>query len=204
MACLLAAAISSSLETVCFAQAASSKGQSPAGRVQISDEFVEVLGGKYRLPGPADCKAVVLLFLGHDCPISNSYTQEIGRICGDYMPQNVAFCVVYADADLSADDARRHAKEYGFRCPAVVDPEMKLALQTGATVKPEAVVLSPDGDVLYRGRIDDRYVDFGKRRAQVTRQELRDAIAAVLAGKPVAAPRAEAIGCDIDLPKKTP
>ena len=119
------------------------------------------------------------------------------------MPKKVAFCVVYADADISKDDARKHAKEYRFCCPAVLDPKMTLALKVGATVKPETAVLSPKGELLYLGRIDNRYVDFGKRREQVTSQELRDALVAVLAGKPVATPRSKAIGCDIDLPKKS-
>ncbi len=167
----------------------------------MNEEFVDVLGDKHRLPGRDDCKAVVLLFVGHDCPISNSYAKEIVRLCDDFTPKKVAFCVVYADADLSQDDARRHAKEYGFRCPAVLDPRMVLALKVGATVKPEAAVLSATGELLYRGRIDNRYADFGKRREQVTSRELRDALETVLAGRPVATPRTQAIGCDIDLPK---
>jgi hypothetical protein len=175
----------------------------PPANKQARDEFVDVLGEKYTLPGPDDCKAVVLLFVGYDCPISNSYTKEIVRLCNEFMPKKVAFCVVYADADISKDDARKHAKEYGFCCPAILDPKMTLALKVGATVKPEAAVLSPQGELRYLGRIDNRYVDFGKRREQVTSHELRDALDAVLAGKPVATPRVKALGCDIDLPKQS-
>ena len=178
------------------------QAEPPPADKQVSDEFVDVLGDKYTLPGPDDCTAVVLLFVGYDCPISNSYAKEIVRLCKEFMPKKVAFCVVYADADISQDDARKHAKEYGFCCPAVLDPKMTLALKVGATVKPETAVLSPKGELLYLGRIDNRYVDFGKRREQVTSQELRDALVAVLAGKPVATPRSKAIGCDIELPKK--
>lgn len=169
---------------------------------QERDGFVDVLGDQYRLPGPDDCKAVVLLFVGHDCPISNGYTREIVRLGQEYAPQQVAFCVVYADADISLDDARKHAEEFGFCRPALLDPTMTLARRVGATVKPEAAVLSPKGELLYRGRIDDRYVELGKRRDQPTRRDLRDALEEVLAGKPVTTPRTKAIGCDIDLPKQ--
>ena len=178
----------------------SALAESPAHN-PANDEFVDVLGDKYTLPGPDDCKAVVLLFVGYDCPISNSYTKEIVRLCKEFTPKKVAFCVVYADADIGKDDARKHAQEYGFCCPAVLDPKMTLALKVGATVKPETAVLSPQGELLYLGRIDNRYVDFGKRREQVTSQELRDALEAVLAGKQIATPRVKGIGCDIDLPK---
>ncbi len=175
----------------------------PPADKQAKDEFVDVLGDKYHLPGPDECKAVVLLFVGHDCPISNGYTPEIVRLCKKYMPEKIAFCVVYADADIHRDDASKHAKEFGFCCPAILDPKMVLALKVGATVKPETAVLSPQGELLYLGRIDNRYVDFGKRREQVTSQELRDALEAVLAGKQIATPRVKGIGCDIDLPKKS-
>ena len=171
-------------------------------KMQEKDEFVNVLGDKYRLPGPDDCKAVVLLFLGHDCPISNGYAPEILRLCKEYRPKKITYCVIYADADLGVDDARKHAKEYGFTCPAILDPKMSLALKVGATVKPETAVLSSKGELLYLGRIDDIYADFGKRRSQPTRRELKDALDAILAGKSITVARTKAIGCPIDFPEK--
>jgi hypothetical protein len=175
----------------------------PKTNQQKKSEFVDVRGDRpYRLPGPEDCKAVVLIFIGTDCPISNGYSKEIVRLCKEFMPRNVAFAVVYADADLSKDDARKHAKEYGYVCPALLDPELTLALKVGATVKPEAAVLSPDGKLLYRGRIDDLYTDLGKKRQQPSRRDLKDALDAILAGKPVPVARTKAIGCDIEFPAK--
>ena len=169
---------------------------------KAKEEFVDVLGDKYSLPGPDDCKAVVLLFCGHDCPISNGYTKEIVRLCKEYTPKKIAFCVIYADADLGVEDARKHAKEYGFTCPAILDPKMSLASKVGATVKPETAVLSPKGELLYLGRIDDIYADFGKRRSQPTCRELKDALDAILAGTTIAVARTKAIGCHIDFPEK--
>jgi hypothetical protein len=58
-------------------------------------------------------------------------------------------------------------------------------------------VYSPKRELLYRGRIDDRYVDFGKRRPEPMTHDLREALEAILAGRPVARPRTEPIGCDI-------
>jgi len=174
--------------------------QSAKGTHKPVNEFVDVLGDKYRLPGPADCKAIVLLFVGYDCPISNGYAPELMRLCKEYTPKKVAFCVVYADADIATDDALKHAKEYGYTCPAVLDPEMKLARKVGATVKPEAAILTPKSELLYRGRIDDLYIDFGKKRVQPTTRDLKDALDAVLAGKPVPVARTKALGCYIDFP----
>ena len=64
-------------------------------------------------------------------------------------------------------------------------------------ITPEAAVFAPDREMVYRGRIDDRYVDFGKTRARATRHDLTDALEAVLAGESVPNPRTEAVGCFI-------
>ena len=109
----------------------------PPSPTPVKEEFVNVLGGKYHLPGPDRCKATVLVFIGHDCPISNTYSREIVRLCKEYRPKKVAFCVVYADADISKADARKHAKDYGFDCPAILDPKMTLARAYGERSSPK-------------------------------------------------------------------
>jgi thiol-disulfide isomerase/thioredoxin len=160
--------------------------------------FDEVHGGKYDPFQSPHSKAVVLIFFGHDCPISNRYAPEISRLQQEYSAEGVELCLVYADPDLSRADARKHAKDYSFDFPAILDPTLRLAARVGASVKPEAAVLSPDGEVLYRGRIDNTYADLGKGRATATQRDLRAALDSILAGEPVAVPRTQAIGCDID------
>jgi len=68
-----------------------------------------------------------------------------------------------------------------------------LAKSLGATVKPEVAVLSADHELLYRGGINDRYVNFGKQRAQPTTRELRAAIDAILNKQDISVTRAKAI-----------
>jgi hypothetical protein len=60
---------------------------------------------------------------------------------------------------------------------------------------PEAFVIDRDGEVAYRGRIDDLYADLDKRRVAATHHDLAEAIAAVVAGRPVEAARTDAVGC---------
>ena len=84
----------------------------------------------------------------------------------------------------------------------LLDPAQKLAAQAGVKIMPEAVVLKPDGQILYRGRIDNRYTPAGKRRDQITVRDLAAALDAVLAGQPVAEPSEPAFGCPLPkLPK---
>lgn len=98
----------------------------------------------------AQAHAVVLYFVTTDCPLSNGYAPEMNRIEQAYGPRGVLFYAVQGDTTIPADEVRRHAREYGYRFPALLDPRMILAHHTGATVTPEAVVLSAEGTVLYR------------------------------------------------------
>ena len=139
----------------------------------------------------------MLLFIARDCPISNSYAPEIKRIIARYTPQKVAFTLVYPDPDTTLTSARRHAKDYGYTCPLLLDPAHKLVHKSGVTVTPEVAVFAPSGKLLYRGRIDDLYLGFGQRRYAVTRHDLRDALDAVLSGRPVPSAKTQAVGCFI-------
>ena len=169
-----------------------------APKPPTTEVFENVRGGEFRLSEDEKSLATVLVFFGHDCPISNGYAPEIKRLYEEFQDRKVAFCLVYADADVTVEEATKHAKEYGFECAAILDPKLTLARFCGATIKPEVAVLSRENKLLYRGRIDDRYVDFGKQRAEPKVRELRDALQAVVAGKPIAVTRSKALGCDID------
>jgi thiol-disulfide isomerase/thioredoxin len=142
-------------------------------------------------------RAVVLFFLTTDCPLCNSYVPELNRIAQTYSARGVAFYGVQGDATVAAEEVRHHAKAFGYVFPYLLDPEESLASYTGATINPEAAVLSPNGELLYLGRVDNRLEDFGKHRVQVTEFNLRDSLDAILSGKPVPQRRTKAIGCAI-------
>jgi peroxiredoxin len=159
--------------------------------------FADTSGRVHALADWAGKRAVVLLFVSTDCPLSNRYVPEMNRIAGTYAPQGVAFYAVQGDATVPLDQVRAHVKEFGYTFPYLIDPEESLAAYTGAVTTPEAAVLSPRGDLLYLGRLDNRLEDFGKERIRVTEFDLRDALDAVLAGKPIPHPRTKALGCAI-------
>jgi hypothetical protein len=142
-------------------------------------------------------QASVLFFVMHECPVANGYAPEIIRITSEYAVKGVRCFVVYVESDLTAEKARQHAREFGYKSGALLDPQHLLVKAAGADISPEAAVFSPSGELLYRGRIDDRVADFGKRRVEPTRRDLRLALDAILAGKPVQARLTKAVGCYI-------
>ncbi len=149
-------------------------------------------------------KVTVLLFTMRECPISNRYAPEIRRLYDKFNPKGVEFWMVYADPDDTAALIRAHMESYGHDCRAVLDPDHALVEFAGATRTPEAAVYvtaDPSDSsfagprMVYRGRIDNWYVDFGKNRPKATTHDLDDAIVAALEGRPVANRITTAIGC---------
>lgn len=143
-------------------------------------------------------KAIVLFFVTIDCPVGNSYVPEMNRIREAYAAKGVA--VYGVQAETTVDDAAvvRYAHEFRYTFPLLIDPRQALVKLVNATVTPQAAVLTPAGKVLYLGRIDNRVEDFGKTRYQATHADLREALDAVLAGKPVPQPTTKSIGCAIN------
>jgi protein-disulfide isomerase len=160
-----------------------------------------VAGTDLELPAPGNA-ATVLLFLSTDCPIANKYAPELRRIQKQFADRGVTFLRVYGARYHDAEDVTKHTEDYKYTMPAILDADQALALRTGATVTPEAVVLNEAGDIVYRGRIDDRYVDFGRYRQHAKQHDLIDALTATLAGKPPPNPRTKAIGCFIAPPRE--
>ena len=179
------------------------RGAAPTGPT------IQALDGRMLRPFEPDGAANVIFFVQSDCPISNSYAPEIQRVCREYGPKGVSCALMYEDVDLAAspahmdDDVRRHLQEYRYAAiPAAVDRARVVAQRAGATVTPQAVVVDRTGDVRYRGRIDNLYASLGRTRQQVTERDLTNALEAVLAGRPVAKPETEALGCFIVDPRQ--
>jgi peroxiredoxin len=162
-------------------------------------EWRDTSGAVHRAAEWSGKRAVVIFFVMTDCPLANGYVPEMNRIRADYAAKGVAVYAVQTDNTISDADVRKYAKDFGYTFPVLHDPRLTLARFTGATVSPEAAVLSPKGEILYLGRIDNRVEDITKPRYAATDPELRNALDAVLAGKAPKAARTRAVGCSISL-----
>lgn len=154
-------------------------------------------GKRFTVPDPK-AKATVLVFLLTDCPIANRYAPELKRIEKDYVEKDVKFLRVYVYADATLDSIKEHTKEFDYKWPAVQDKEKVLVKAVDAKVTPEVALITPDGKIQYKGRIDDWYIEHGRLRELDYRHDLRIALDEVLNGQPVSVPRTPAIGCFIE------
>jgi hypothetical protein len=140
-------------------------------------------------------RAHVFIFTTSDCPISNRYAPEIARLATSFADRGLRFWLVYPVPTDTARLAREHAARFGLAIPIVRDTSFALVRHTGVTVTPEAAVIERGGRQIYRGRIDDRYVDFGLDRPAPTTRDLQNVLDAVAAGRSIAPTSTQAIGC---------
>ena len=174
------------------------------GRAQKND-FTQVkardLSGRQVQPlAKSDAKAVVFIFIQTDCPLSNRYAPEIKRLYEKYNSANVTFWLVYPDRADSAETIQKHLKEFGYKMDALRDVGLQIVKASGAAVTPEAAVFVPSKDgmqMVYRGRIDDLVVAFGKTRAEATKHDLDETLEAIIGGKTLESKITKAIGCYI-------
>jgi peroxiredoxin len=146
-------------------------------------------------------KAVVMLFLGVDCPVSNFYCPEYARLVKAFTPAKVAFYGIHPDPYVTNQEAIEHAREYQLAFPIILDPRHLVTRQAGVQIVPQAVVLSPEGRILYRGRIDDRYNADGIRREKPQSRDLENALKAIIAGNKPPVAQTQPFGCPIPPPR---
>ena len=172
----------------------------PAEAAPGSPGLLDLSGHRVE-PLPVSAATVTVFVLARtDCPISNRYAPELKRLHARFAPSGISFWLVYADPAERPEAIRQHLGDFDYGFDALRDPEHALVRLSGAGVTPEAAVFVGTGEaasLVYRGRIDDRYVDFGRARATPTTHDLEDVLAALAAGRPVAPRTTKAIGCAI-------
>jgi len=165
---------------------------------RISFSQVTDLRGSPADPFEDRSRVHVLVFVRTDCPITNRYAPELRRIRDRFSGAAVDFSLVYSGKIETRTAVEQHVREYQFPGTAYLDPKHELAGRAHATVAPEAAVFDRSGRPLYLGRIDDRWISFGRSRPQATTHDLETAITAVLAGRTPAERKTRAIGCSLE------
>ena len=144
-----------------------------------------------------EVKATVIVFVGTDCPISNGYMPELGRLAERWKEKPVRILAVYSLDGMTAEAARKHAAEYKLPWPTLADASLAIAKTYRAETMPSGVVIDSAGKVVYRGRIDNRYAGYGKLRPQPSSFEIRDVVDTLLRGEAPGVKAEPAIGCPI-------
>jgi thiol-disulfide isomerase/thioredoxin len=141
-------------------------------------------------------KVVVLVFVRTDCPVSNRYAPLIQKLSTEHAGK-AAFWLIYPSKSESPEAIRKHEREYGYKIPALRDPQHVLVKESQVQITPEVAVFDLSKRLVYHGRIDNLYEDIGRARSTATTHELEDAIFAALTGKSLAVDATHGVGCYI-------
>lgn len=154
------------------------------------------LRGQLHRPGEShDCRAVVVVFLGIQCPISNSVLPRLSQLAETHAARGVEVFGIISSHSVSRAEARRHSDEFNVTFPILFDASGELRSRLKATHTPQAFVLSHDGKTQYSGAFDDQFPSLTQRRTQPTRSFVSDAVEDILHGRAIRTASTEPIGC---------
>ena len=98
----------------------------------------------------------------------------------------------------SQKDVGVFASTYHIKFPLLTDTNKNLSDYLQASITPEAILLDSNGELIYKGAVDNLLEDLGKRRVKATNNYLEDAITATINHQPVTIKRTKAVGCKIN------
>ncbi|MCR9201389.1 MAG: redoxin domain-containing protein [Planctomycetaceae bacterium] len=164
--------------------------------------FVDIEGSEHRPFEDDRTSAVVVVFISTDCPIANSYLPLLQRMANEGKESGIRFFLVHPRTDVTAEQAHEHARRFAVDVPVIIDRDLVISRRLLAKTTPEAFVLTAGQQTpAYRGRIDNRYAGYGRKRSVATSSDLADAIHAVAQGDLPQVRRTKSVGCLISYPK---
>ena len=142
--------------------------------------------------------ALLVIFLCAHCPFVHHVAPELARLGRDYEAKSLAIVGITSnDAQSYPQDApeptARFATEQGFTFPLLFDESQQVAKAYTAACTPDFFLFGPDRQLVYRGQLDDSRPGRGTANGA----DLRAALDALLAGKPVPELQRPSIGCNI-------
>jgi peroxiredoxin len=175
----------------------------PAIGAKVANFTAKGLDGRsVSLSDFASKKAVVVVVIGTECPVSNLHIVTLAEMHNKYADKGVQFLAINSNDHDSFEEVIAHAKERKIPFPVLKDDDHSAVDALGARRTPEAFLLDSAGTIRYHGRVDDQY-GIRYRRASPTKTELKDAIEELLAGKSISVAESDASqGCLIGRSKK--
>jgi peroxiredoxin len=159
----------------------------PAPNFALAD-----LNGKKHALNDYRGKVVAIAFIATQCPISNDYNARMRAIAEEYGKKNIIFLGINSNFNESVAEIKSHAAKNNLSFPILKDHANKIADAYGAQRTPELFVIDADGVLRYHGRIDN-----SRDVRRVNRQDLREALNEMIAGKSVSVSEGKAFGCPI-------
>jgi peroxiredoxin len=181
---------------------------------QLAPDFslTGIDGRTHNLKEFSDATILVVIFTANHCPTAQAYEDRIKALVNDYKDKGVIFVAIspndpkalhlnelgYTDLSDTLEEMKIRAKDKDFNFPYLYDgDEQKAGHAYGPVATPHAFIFDKDRRLRYTGRIDNN-----ERIGKATIHDTRNAIEALLAGKPVPVEKTKTFGCSIKWSEK--
>ena len=138
----------------------------------------------------------IVIFLKEECPICQKYAPTLRDIYHRFSSDSVRFFGIFSDRTPDTLAIRKYCRVYNIPFPVLIDSSMALAEYTDARITPEVAVIVA-GRVVYKGRIDDWFISWGRKRNAPRHHTLVEVLNDLQSGRSVKDPITQAIGCAI-------
>lgn len=162
-------------------------------------------GRTHSLESYASAKVLVVMFICNHCPYVQSVEGRLVELAKALKPEGVVFVGINSNdathyPDDSFDNMKRRAKEKRYTFDYLLDESQEVGRAYGAVCTPDFFVFDQERRLRYRGRLDDS----PRNPGTVRRQEMKEAIRALLAGQEIPSPQHPAMGCSIKWKGESP
>jgi peroxiredoxin len=156
-------------------------------------------GGTVSLKDFADAKALLVMFICNHCPFVKHVREGLVSLVKEYQGKGMAFVAINSNDWTAYPDDRpemmaKEVRQYGYTFPYLYDSSQKVAQAYRAACTPDLFLFDDKQRLVYRGQMDDSRPGNG---IPVTGKDLRAALDALLAGKPVSEKQRPSLGCNI-------
>ncbi len=144
-------------------------------------------------------KGLLVMFISRHCPYVQHLKRELARIGQDYAAQNIGIVAICANdvtnfPDDAPDRLKEMAAESEFGFPVCYDESQKVAQAFSAACTPDFFLFDAERRLVYRGQLDGSRPGNG---IPVTGNDLRAALDALLANRPIDTHQKPSLGCNI-------
>ena len=171
----------------------------PLGTSAPGFSLPDTAGNTFSLSDAADAPALLVIFMCNHCPFVKHIAAGLANLAREYQARAVAVVGINSnDVENFPDDAPAkmadEVKTRGYTFPYLYDETQEVAKAYRAACTPEFYLFDADRKLVYRGQMDDSRPQSG---IPVTGRDLRAALDAVLAGRPVPEDQRPSIGCNV-------
>lgn len=171
----------------------------PLGQTPPDFSLPDASGKTFRLSQIADHRPTVVVFACNHCPYVVHIRDSLGRVAKEFQSKGVSFVAINSNDSVQyPEDARglmpAFAKAGGWDFPYLVDESQQVAKAWHAACTPDLFVIDAQGQLAYAGQFDSSRPGNGER---VDGRDLREALEALLANRPIPSPQKPSLGCNI-------